>query len=257
MSAFDPLRTLGANVIVTAVTPHRLLAVTALCIASLSSCSTETLPAVSRSGAPVWIDHITVGTNDLDAAMAEFEQLTGVRPVLGGVHPGKGTRNAVVSLGEDAFLELYAPNPAEPRETETVRSLQALRKMKPVAWALATSEESKLRSALASTPFNLESPTPGARLTASGMVLEWADFGFADVDHPLLPFFIRWKQPSLHSSRTAPQGCRLLSVRLADPQPKILLAAINAVRLQVTVKKAPERKMEVRLACPRGNVVLD
>ncbi len=55
-----------------------------------------------RSG----VDHIILGAANLEAGMAAFEKATGVMPVRGGAHPGRGTQNALVSLGDATYLEL-------------------------------------------------------------------------------------------------------------------------------------------------------
>ena len=54
------------------------------------------------------LDHIVYAVPDLGAAVEEFEARTGIRPVFGGYHKDRGTKNALVSLGHKVYLEFLA-----------------------------------------------------------------------------------------------------------------------------------------------------
>ena len=55
------------------------------------------------------VDHLVYATPDLAAGVDQVERLLGVKAIPGGQHPGGGTRNSLIRLGEGSYLEIIGP----------------------------------------------------------------------------------------------------------------------------------------------------
>jgi hypothetical protein len=72
----------------------------------------------------------------VEAGVERLERLLGVRATPGGQHLGRGTRNALLALGPDSYLEIIAPDPDQPRPAEPRWfGIDALQEPRLVTWA--------------------------------------------------------------------------------------------------------------------------
>ena len=213
------------------------------------------MPATGAA-APARVDHVIIGVYDLRTGMAELERMTGVRPVFGGVHPGRGTQNALLSLGSGTYLELLAANPAERVRSTDVLELSGLKKPTPIGWAVSGDNLNSLRRRVRLAGVGVTSVNPGSRRRRDGVILHWQTFGYARLDDPGAPFFIIWNDRLQHPSRTSPAGCQLKSLTITTPQAPRLRQAIASLALHVVVRKARQSGMKVAMDCPKGRVVL-
>jgi hypothetical protein len=199
------------------------------------------------------IDHVILGINDLQKGIAELERATGVRAVFGGAHPGRGTQNALISLGENHYLEILAPNPEDRASAEARGELQALTSLTPVGWAVRSGDLDALRKTLQSQGVRTGEIRPGARNRPDGSRLAWRTLNF-ESPSPLLPFFIEWDHNGEHPSATSPGGCRLAGFALQDPAPEAIQKSLRAAGVEIAVRTGERARIEISLACLKGTV---
>src|SRR5438128_1082897 len=124
------------------------------------------------------VDHLILGVRDLEEGIRQFEARTGVRPAIGGEHPGRGTRNALASLGDGHYVEILAPQAGAPG-SERVDALRGLADLTPVGWAVAVRDLESARARLGAAGFTLSDVMPGSRARPDGSLLEWRTFEIA------------------------------------------------------------------------------
>jgi Glyoxalase-like domain len=204
---------------------------------------------------PPMLDHILLGCNDLQPGIAFVEQRTGVRAVFGGVHPGRGTQNALISLGTRRYLEIIAPDPQQTGSpSELPAKLKKLSEPRLVGWAAHPGDVQVLAADLARAGVAAEGPTPGSRKRPDGSVLHWKTLNLKDDASGLLPFFIEWSADSPHPSADAPSGCQLLRFELLTPDPPALDKQITLLQLRAPLAKNPDPQLHAVISGPKGKL---
>ncbi|HWM91262.1 MAG TPA: VOC family protein [Thermoanaerobaculia bacterium] len=200
----------------------------------------------------VYIDHVIVGIADLEEGVRRFAELTGVTAEHGGQHPGRGTQNALLSLGAPTYLEIIAPVEGPPPQMEL---LSGLKELAPVGWAIGTKDLDATKARLEAAGFKVSPPREGSRVRPDGQRLEWRTAG---IEGPpgLMPFLIEWGASTRQPATTSPEGCTLESMEIQAPQSESLARLVSELRLGATVRESSEQSMTITLACPAGRVIL-
>jgi hypothetical protein len=217
----------------------------------------------SRAGTPLArLDHLVLAGPDLSALSAEVAERLGVRPVVGGRHVGRGTRNELLGLGHDGpgaggYLELIGPDPEQP-EPDVPRpfDLDALATPRLVTWAVRCTDLAAASSAARAAGHDPGEAAGMQRSRPDGVLLSWRLTPTSP--DGVLPFLIDWGG-SPHPAADLPDGIRLEALELSHPEPGRVRAVLDAwgVGAEHGVEvTAGAPALRARLTGPSGELLL-
>lgn len=223
---------------------------------------TDSQPRNATADFPTSLDHLVLATPDLETGMDEIERLLGVRPAIGGRHPGYGTHNALVSLGPTLYLEIVAADPAvdpavlEQEERGLLFGLSGLAGSRLATWVLRTDAIEKLGGAASAAGVDLGEILSGGRETPDGNFLSWR------VSDPhagrlggALPFLIDWGDTP-HPAATNPHGGDLVGLRIEHPEPELLRTVLISLDAEVPVTRGDTAGLIATIRTGRTEVEL-
>jgi Glyoxalase-like domain len=203
------------------------------------------------------LDHLVYVALNVDDATDDLERRLGVRPGYGGKHAGGLTHNALLSLGEGSYLEIFVQVPgAEAPATALPFGVGSLAEPRVVTWAVAVSDiEQRVETARAAG-YDPGEMIAGGRDLPDGSRLAWQLAVRAEpAGDGVVPFLIHW-QSEPHPSVTAPKGCRFVSLRAEHPEPESVLQALQALGVELSVAKGKSPRLIAMLETPNGMVEL-
>ena len=164
------------------------------------------------------IDHLVITAPTLASGADWVERALGVAPGPGGAHPRMGTHNLLLRLGESAFLEVLAVDPAAPGPgrprwfgLDATGPDDAPRL---AAWVARTGDLGACPGELLEWLGPVEAMSRGTR--------EWLITIPADGGLPMggaLPALIEWQSPRAPAGAGLPEsGCALAGLGLRHPQ---------------------------------------
>jgi hypothetical protein len=202
------------------------------------------------------VDHLVYAVPELEAGVREIEKKLGVRAAPGGRHEGLGTHNALLALGDTAYLEIIAPDPSQPEPARPRPfGVDRLRSGKLVTWAGHAPDLEARVAAARAAGFDPRPVLAMTRARPDGVRLSWRLTLRAEpAGDGLVPFLIDWgATPS--PARTSPRGATLLELCGEHPAPDAVARALAALGSSLRVERGREPVLRARISTPGGAVV--
>jgi glyoxalase-like protein len=202
------------------------------------------------------LDHVLIAVEDLAAAGRELEARHGLASIEGGRHPGWGTANRIVPLG-DSYLELVAVVDASRAAASAFGRWVASAVFSPAAsvgWAARTSDLDAVARRL-KLPIGF-----GSRAMPGGDQLRWRTVGIDQAAaEPSLPFFIEWAPGTELPGQAAVQhrvGIAKISSLVIEADPARLADWLGHHQLPIEVRPGKPAVSTIYLSSDAGEIVI-
>ncbi|MGH3367876.1 MAG: VOC family protein [Nocardioidaceae bacterium] len=166
------------------------------------------------------LDHVSyaVGPDGLAGTAQRLTELLGEKFIDGGVHPRFGTRNVILPLVGNQFLEIVEvlDHPASDKAPfgQAVRGRSAAGGGW-LGWVVAVDDITPVEARLG------RESVPGNRHRPDGIELRWLQIGIKGlIADPQLPFFVQWQSAMEHHPSAGSSGqISLVKLEIAgDPK---------------------------------------
>lgn len=204
------------------------------------------------------IDHLVYCVHDLDVSIEHFYEAYGLKATIGGKHANQGTRNALINLGNNCYLELLAID----KENKSIArnrwmGIDLLQVDKFTRWAMGSSQIDSLSKSLREYNEILGQSIQGERLKPDGTLLSWKMT--VPASHPeveLMPFLIDWSDSVSYPTDGLDQQGQLIELQLLHPEPDKLKPAFIELGIDIPIEKNEEVSIKALIEGPMGRFVI-
>lgn len=198
-------------------------------------------------------DHVVLAAPDLDRAIDEFKEKTGVAPAVAGNIKGLGIKTARISFGGSSFLEIIAPDPEKGGPIGDLLKRANLSGLQPFHWAIRFDNVDELTRDAEKMGYVADCIGMSAA-RGDGTRRSWeALYMYGHKLRGMCPYFINWDIND-HPCEKMPVVGDLLSIRVIAPKEDPvhdLLAHTNSSGFTLNPGDA---MFEVRFDSPKGEV---
>ncbi len=167
------------------------------------------------------VDHVSYASepDGLRATAARLSKLIGVAAIDGGVHPRFGTRNIIIPLAKDHYVEVVEvlDHPASDKAPfgQAVRA-RSLDGGGWLGWVIAVDDIRPIEKRLG------RDAVAGNRHRPDGTELRWRQLGIKGlIADPQVPYFIEWDDMMVHPSAGADSTATIQNLQIAGDSKRV------------------------------------
>ena len=200
------------------------------------------------------VDHIVYCVPNLKEAVDYFDSLLGIRPVIGGNHPSKGTKNALLNLGDKCYLEILAIDHNNHKvKGNRWMGIDLIKEPKITRWSLKSHNLDKDSRILSRQTPDLGIVNTGSRYTSDGRLLSWKMIlPTSTPEVEILPFMTDWSESDSHPTDNLQAGCSLQTLQLLHPFPNRIQSTISELGLNIIVEQNDIPEIVILINSPNG-----
>lgn len=184
-----------------------------------------------------------------------FEEKLGVAPIFGGYHQTQGTKNALLNLSDECYLEVIAVD-HDNKEVQQDRwmGIDLLESPKLIRWAIKSDNLQNDQHTLRKYNSEMGMIRPGSRQIAAGGLLKWElIMPLSTPEVEVVPFVLDWGQSDMHPTEALPPtSFKLNKIQLTHPEPGQVSQLLQELEVEAEVVKNDIAAIHAELHGPDG-----
>lgn len=199
------------------------------------------------------IDHFVFFHPNLEEGIQYIKNHLGIDAQIGGQHLGRGTWNALFSLGEDIYFEIISPDPKQmPFEGQRWMGVDHFEKPTMIRWAASVNNLADAVTQSEKQGIHFGEIQEGSRQLQNGETLRWqlTEPSRKEVVEPL-PFLIEWTG-AVHPAAGKKKAASLHKLILGSPDVTTLKNQLKWLQLPIEVVQRDTYSIEVSLDTSNG-----
>ncbi|MEM6898545.1 MAG: VOC family protein [Pseudomonadota bacterium] len=192
------------------------------------------------------VDHIGYVAPDIDAAIDQIEDQTGVRPMVVGIFGAQ--KRAVLRLGDEAFLEILGPAPGTTEPLDPLmQAAVELPEPQILFWYMAVSDFDTYANHTASVGHALQMEQTVNR---GGYHYRIAGPD-GIINAPVVPWVIHW-MAKMQELANAPSIGTLKTIQLHHPEPNRIQPVLNRLQIDLQVEDGARPMVALEIETANG-----